>query len=71
MWNSNLPGGGCGNSDYWVRINSTPVIDLVNHVMYVIVYTQIGIFPLSSAKQTQLPKSRTRAARASRGLLSP
>jgi hypothetical protein len=53
VWNSNLPEGGCGNSDYWVGINSTPVIDLVNHVMYVIVYTQIGIFPLSSTKQTQ------------------
>jgi hypothetical protein len=53
VWNSNLPRGGCGNSDYWVGINSTPVIDLPNNVMYVIVYTQTGISPLSSAKQTQ------------------
>ena len=55
VWNLNLPRGGCGNSDYWVGINSTPVIDLPNNVMYVIVYTQTGISPLSSAKQTQLP----------------
>jgi hypothetical protein len=53
VWNSNLPVGGCGNGDYWYGINSTPVIDLANNVMYVIVYNQIGIFPLSSTKQTQ------------------
>jgi hypothetical protein len=53
VWNPNLAGGGCGNSDYWVGINSTPAIDLANNVMYVIAYNQIGIFPLSSTKQTQ------------------
>jgi hypothetical protein len=40
---NNLPVAGCGNSSNSVGINSTPVIDLANHAMYLIVYRQLSL----------------------------